>query len=77
MMARRTPLLGDGWETYAGNFLGSESDNLRSYSDDYWDRIERTSNSSREYTHRVHPVNTNGDLMDGRMCSHLAPEFGS
>ena len=63
------------WVTTRFDFRGAESDALQTYSDAYWDWTDATRRLGLDYTYRVHALDDDGQLMEGRMWSRRAPEF--
>ena len=65
----------NGNETRTWNFNGTASDNLQTFSDDYWDWTDRTASSSQSYTYRVRTINSDSSFVNGRKWSRRAPEY--
>ncbi len=63
----------EGWTTTRFDFLGAESDALQTFNDEYWDWTDISRQSGVDYTYRVRPLDSNGELIDGRMWSRRAP----
>ncbi len=61
------------WTTTRFDFLGAQSDALQTYSDEYWDWTDATRRSGVDYTYRVHALDNDGELMEGRTWSRRAP----
>ena len=65
--------LSDGeWITDRFDFLGAASVALQTHSDDYWDWTDRTRRRGVEYTYRVHALDDDAQLLDGRNWSRRA-----
>ena len=60
------------WVTTRFDFLGAESDALQTYSEAFWDWTDATRLLGVDYTYRVHALDENGQLMDGRTWSRRA-----
>ena len=61
------------WVTTRFDFLGAASDALQTFSDEYWDWTDTTRRLGVDYTYRVHPLDENAQLMEGRNWSRRAP----
>ena len=61
------------WVTSRFDFLGAASDALQTFSDEYWDWTDTTRRLGVDYTYRVHPLDENAQLMEGRNWSRRAP----
>ena len=60
------------WITARFDFLGPASDALQTYSDEYWDWTDTTRRLGVDYTYRVHALDNNGELLEGRNWSRRA-----
>ncbi|MDE2843660.1 MAG: hypothetical protein OXN21_09780, partial [Chloroflexota bacterium] len=69
----RRRLSGGEWITDRFDFLGAAAEALQTHSDEYWDWTDRTRRLRIDYTYRVHALNDDGELMEGRDWSRRAP----
>ncbi len=69
----RRHLSNGAWTTTRFDFLGAESDALQTFNDEYWDWTDTTRRSGVDYTYRVRPLDSDGELVEERMWSRRAP----
>ena len=60
------------WITARFDFLGAEAHALQTYSDEYWDWTDSTRQFGVDYTYRAHALDSDGELMEGRVWSRRA-----
>ena len=62
-----------GWVVRTFEFIGADADALQTYSEEYWDWVDRTAARNVDYTYRVRAINADGSDADDRFWSRRAP----
>ena len=62
-----------GWVVRTFEFIGTDADALQTFSEEYWDWVDRTADRNVDYTYRVRAINADGFDADDRFWSRRAP----